>query len=198
MFLLTRIFPFSTSDPEVESTWSTTKWRQIKSFDTWYYIATCATLCGCFSSKSKETNVFPKHILKSKARDQSVQATKKLFCHVIVKNYLCNLLFKFLIKIESTWRSEIKEKTPSSDFTNFGRIVRSSHRRCSIKNLFSKILQYSQETPVLGSLFSKVADLSVQPRCFLWTAVFWLFQMLTANAFLQFDWLEQRAYFWHF
>ena len=60
----------------------------------------CATLCVSFSSKSKATNVFPKHISKSKARDQSIQARKKLFCHVIVKNYLCNVLCKFLIRIE--------------------------------------------------------------------------------------------------
>ena len=31
---------------------------------------------------------------------------------------------------------------------------RSSHRRSSVKKLFLKILQYSQETPVLESLFS--------------------------------------------
>ena len=38
-----------------------------------YYIVTCATPCVSFSSKA--INVFPKHILKSKARDQSIQAT---------------------------------------------------------------------------------------------------------------------------
>ena len=51
----------------------------------------CATLCVSFSSKWKAINVFPKHIPKSKARDQSNQVTKKLFCHVIVKNYLSNV-----------------------------------------------------------------------------------------------------------
>ena len=65
-----------------------------------------------FLSKSKATNVFPKHILKSEACDKSVQARKKLFCHVIVKNYLWNVLYKFLIKIKSTWRPEIKEQVP--------------------------------------------------------------------------------------
>ena len=39
---------------------------------------TCATLCVSFSSKSEVNNVFPKHILKSKARDQSIQESKKL------------------------------------------------------------------------------------------------------------------------
>ena len=40
-----------------------------------------------------------------------------------------------------------------------GRTVRSNHRRFSIKNLFLKSLQYPQETPVLWSLFKKVAAL---------------------------------------
>ena len=95
------------------------------------------------------TNVFPKNILKSKARDQSIQARKKLFCHVIVKNYLCNVLCKFFIKIESTWRREIKEQTPQLILLYRGRTIRSSHRRCSIRELFLKILQYPQEAPVL-------------------------------------------------
>ena len=37
-----------------------------------------ATLCASFSSKLEAINVFPKHILKSKARDQSIQESKKL------------------------------------------------------------------------------------------------------------------------
>ena len=90
--------------------WSTAKCRRRKFSDTWHNIALCATLCINFSSKSKATNVFPKHILKSKARDKLIQARKKLFCHVIVKNYLCNVLRKFLIKFESTWRREINKK----------------------------------------------------------------------------------------
>ena len=60
-----------------------------------------ATLCVSFSSKSKAINVFPKHVLKSKARDQSIQASKKLFCHVIVKNYLCNVSWK----LKKKWKS---------------------------------------------------------------------------------------------
>ena len=61
------------------------------SFDTWYYIAICATLCVRLLSKSKAINIFPKYILKSKAHDQSVQVTKKFFCRMIVDNYLCNI-----------------------------------------------------------------------------------------------------------
>ena len=109
------------------------------------------------------------------ARNKSVQARKKLFCHVIVKNYLCNVLCKFLIKIESTWRREIKEQASHLTLLYCGRTVRSSHRRCSIKKLFLKILQYPQETPVLEFLFKKVAGLKArsfikkrhQLRCFL-------------------------------
>ena len=127
-------------------------------FDTWYYIVTCTTLCVSFSSKAKAI-VFPKHILKSKARDHSNQTSKKLFCHVIIKNYLSNVSWKFLIKIESTWRREIKEQAPQLTLLYRGRTVRSSHRRCCIRKLFLKILQYPQETPVLESIFKKVADL---------------------------------------
>ena len=115
-------------------------------------------LCVSFSSKSKATNVFPKHILKSKARDQSIEARKILFCHVIVKNYLCNVLCAFLIKIGSTWRREIKEQIPQLTLLYCSRTVRSRHRRCSIGKLFLKISQYPQETPVSESIFKKVAD----------------------------------------
>ena len=113
--------------------WLTARCRRRKSFDTWYNIVICATLCVSFSSNSKTTNVFPKHILKSKACDQSIQARKKLFCHVIVKNYFCNILSKFLIKIESMWRREIKEQTPQLTLLYCSRTVRSNHQRCSIK-----------------------------------------------------------------
>ena len=157
-FCLRGILPFSKSYPESDSPWATAKCKGRKSFGTWYYIVTCATLCVSFSSKPKAINVFPKHILKLKARDQSIQARKKLFCHVIVKNYLGNVSRKFLIKIESTWRYEIKEQAPQLILLYRGRTVRGSHRRCSIK-LFLKTLQYPQKTTVLESIFKRVADL---------------------------------------
>ena len=109
-FCLHGILPFSESNPEMEDTWKPAVCRAAKSFDPWYYIVTCATLCVSFSSKPEAIHVFPKHILKSKARDQSIEASKKLFYTVIVKNYLCNVSWRFLIKIESTWRCEIKEQ----------------------------------------------------------------------------------------
>ena len=148
-FCLHGIRPFSKLYPEIESsTWPTATCRGKKSFE----------LCVSFLSKSKAINVFPKHILKSKARDQSIQAKKKLFCHVIVRNYLCNLSWKFLIKIESTWRREIKELGPQLTLTYRGRTARSSDRSC-IKKLLLDVLQYPQETPVLKSIFKKVAGL---------------------------------------
>ena len=151
-FCLRGILPFSKSYPEIESTWPTTKCRGGKSFDILHYIVTYATLCASFSSKSN-SNVFPKHILELKARDQSMQARKKLFCYVIVKNYLCNVFWKFLIKIESAWKREIKEEAPQLTLLYRGRAVRSSHRRCRIRKLFLKVLQYPQEIPVLESIF---------------------------------------------
>ena len=161
-FCLHGILPFSKSYPEIESTWPTAKCRGRKSFDTWYYIVTCATLCVSFSSKSKAINVFPKHILKSKARDQSIQARKKLFSHVIVKNYLCNFSWKFSPQNRKYVEAQNQRTATPVDFIALlyrGRTVRSSHRRCCIRKLFLKILQYPQETPVLESIFKKVADL---------------------------------------
>ena len=95
----------------------------------------CKALCK-FSPKSRSINVFPKQILESKALGQSIQARKELFCHVIVKNYLCNFSWKFLIKIESTWRHEIKEQALQLTLLYHGRNFRSSHHRCCIWKLF--------------------------------------------------------------
>ena len=78
-FCLHAIPPFSRSYPEIESTWPNAESIGRKSFDTRYYIITCVTRCVSFSSKSKAINVFPKQILKPKARDQSIQARKELF-----------------------------------------------------------------------------------------------------------------------
>ena len=152
-FCLHSILPFSKSYPQIESTWPTAKCRGRKSFDTWYYIVTCATLCVSFSSKSKAINVFPKHILKLKAHYQSIQVRKKLFCHVIIKNYFWNVSWKFLIKSESTWRRVIQQQAPQLTLLYYGRTVWSSHRMCCIRK------QYPQGTPVLGSIFKKVGDL---------------------------------------
>ena len=100
----------------------------------WHVIVVviCATLCVSFSSKSKATSVIPKRILKSKARNQSIQARKKLLCQVEVKNYLHSVLRRFLIKTKSTWRREIKEQTPQLNFLCSDMTVENSYRRSSI------------------------------------------------------------------
>ena len=120
----------------------------------------CAILYVSFSSNSKASNVFPKPILEPKACDESIQISNTLFCHVIVKNYLCNVLCKlFLIKIESKWRWESKKQTPQLTLLYCDRTVRSSQRRCSVKKQFLKMSQYPKETPVLESLLRTVAGL---------------------------------------
>ena len=162
-----------------------------------WHIVICATFCVSFPSKSKAINVFPEHILKSKARDKSIQARKKLFCHVIVRNYLCNVLCKFLIKFESTWKREFKKQIPQLTLLYCGRTFRSRHGRFFIKELFLKILQYPQKN--LGwslffknkQLFKKETPAQVfsceycrifKTTCFEkhpQTADFWLFQWFT-------------------
>ena len=47
----------------------------------------CATLCVSFSSKSKAINVFPKHILKSKACDHSIQARNCFVMRIICATF---------------------------------------------------------------------------------------------------------------
>ena len=80
---------------------------------------------------------------------------------------MCNFLCKFLTKIEKTLRREIKEQTPHLTLLCCVRTVRSSHRRCFIKNLFLKIMQYTQEIPVLESLFSKVLNKGLKASNFI-------------------------------
>ena len=89
-------------------------------FDTWYYIVIGATLCVSFSSKSKGINVFPKYNLKSKARDQSIQASKKLLRYAIVKNYLSDHNRKHV-------RCEIKEQAPQLTLLYHGGVVLESY-----------------------------------------------------------------------
>ena len=73
------------------------------------------------------------------------------------------LLVQRFVKVftqnQSKWRCEIKEQAPQLTLLYRGRTVRSSHRRCFIRKLLLKILQYQQETPVLESIFKNLADL---------------------------------------
>ena len=109
----------------------------MKSFDTWCYTVICATLFESFHKNRKQLMFFQNIFWSWK---QSIQVRKKLFCRVIVNNCVCNFLYKFLIKIESTWWREIKEQTSEA----------------FIKKLFLKISQYPPEILVLESLFKKV------------------------------------------
>ena len=103
----------------------------------------CNTLYKFFLSKSKVTNVFSKHFLKSKTRDQSIQVTKTLFCHITVNNCLCSVFCMFLIKIESKWSGEIQEQTLQLTLLYSGRTIRSSQWRCSVKKAVFKNLAMS-------------------------------------------------------
>ena len=67
--------------------------------------------------------IFFQNIFKLEARDLSIQGRKKLFCHVIIKDYLRNLLCNFLIKVGSTWKCKIKEQTPLLTLLYSGRTV---------------------------------------------------------------------------
>ena len=82
--------------------------------------------------------MFFQNVFCNRKRDPSIQARKKLICRVIVRNYLCNVLRNFLIKIESTWRLEIKDQTAQLTLLYRGRTVRCSHQRCSIKKVVLK------------------------------------------------------------
>ena len=108
-----------------------------------------------FSSKLEATTVFPKYILKSKVCSKSIQARKKLYCHVRVKNYLCNILWKFLIKIKSMWRHKIKEQAPQLTLLYCGRTVRIRHWRCSIKKAVLKNFAISTGNTCVGVSFRK-------------------------------------------
>ena len=100
--------------------------------------------------------MFFQNTLKSKACDKSIQVRTKLCCHVIVKNYLCNVLCKFLINFESLWRYEIKELIPKMTLLYYGRTVRSSHRMFSIKKLFLKFRNIQKKHLCLSLFFKKL------------------------------------------
>ena len=102
-FCLHVIFPFSKSCPEIESTWPTAKCNRRKSFDTWYYIVTCATLCVNFSSKSKPVNVFLKTYSQIKST-WPINSSKEAI--VLSRDnkelFVQHFSWKFLIKIKNT------------------------------------------------------------------------------------------------
>ena len=111
-FCLHSILLFSKSCPEIESTWSTVKCRWRKSFGIWYYIVICAMLCVSFSPKSKASYVFPKHILKLTAHDQSIQARNCFFTwyYIIICTTFC---VSFLSKSKACEGRNQRTDTPA-------------------------------------------------------------------------------------
>ena len=93
----------------------------------------------------------------------------KVFWLVILRSYLCNILCKFFIKIESTRRREIKEKSPQLIWLYCGRAARSSHRRCSVKKAVLKNFAIFTGNSCVG-VFSKKNCRSEGPNTgvFLW------------------------------
>ena len=87
---------------------------------------------------------------------------------MIVKNYFCNLLWKFLIKIESTWRREIKEQAPQLTLLYCGRSFRSSHQRCSLENSVLKNFAISTGSTCVGLSFLKSYRSEGPQSVFLW------------------------------
>ena len=119
------------------------------------YSYLCNTLCKLFIKIESNYNDFPKYILKLKAHDKSIEARKKLYCHVTVSNYLCNALWMFLIKIArgGARRGDFKEQAPQLTLRHCGRTVRSSHLRWSIKKAVLKNFAISTGNSCVGVSF---------------------------------------------
>ena len=86
---------------------------------------------------------------------------------MIVKNCLCNVLHKCLIKMKSTWRHRIKEQTPQLTLLYFARTFGSSHWRCSINKPVLKDCKLSTGNSCMGFLFIKVAGLKFYVQLYL-------------------------------
>ena len=130
----------------------------------------------CNASKSKATNVFPKHILKSKEHDQSIHARKKMFCRVIVQNYLCNILCKSLIKMETRGGTKSKNRHPSWLYSTEVGLPEAAIEDAQWKSRSYKFRNIDRKMPLLGFLFNKVEGRQVcnffknrlQHRCLLY------------------------------
>ena len=72
--------------------------------------------------------------------------------------YLCNVLLKFLINIESTCICNVKEVTPQLTLLY---CTVAGLSEATTRGVLLKISQYPQETLVLESLLKKAADLKV-------------------------------------
>ena len=99
--------------------------------------------------------MFFQNILKSKVCDNSIQARKKLFCQVIVKNYLCNFLCKFFFQN----RKHVEVKNQRMTLLYCGRTIRSKCRkqRCSTKkNCFLKFPNFLRKHLCRSLLLKKL------------------------------------------
>ena len=110
-------------------------------------------VCVCFSLQSKGTNVFPKHILKSKARDQPIQTRKKLTPKLTFKK----LEYCFLVeatKIENTsCPFKTKNRHPSWLHCTVVGLSEAATRGALYKKLFLKVLIYLEENTYVGVSF---------------------------------------------
>ena len=87
---------------------------------------------------------------------------------------MCNVLFKFLSKSKAPGGGKSKNKHSSWFYCTAVGLSEAATGRILYKKLFLKILQYPQETPLLESIFKKVAGLKArnfiikrpQLRCF--------------------------------
>ena len=87
-------------------------------------------VCVCFSLQSKGTNVFPKHILKSKARDQPIQTRKKLtpkltfkklkYCFLVEATKIENTPFPFKLLCQKPMLKQIEWRLQNGPITTSG------------------------------------------------------------------------------
>ena len=101
----------------------------------------------CFSKTYSEIERYP-----------LIQARKKLTCHVIA--FVQRFLSVFDQYRKHAGARNKKKQTPQLALRYCGRTVRSSHRRCSVKNAILKKFVISTGNTALESLFKKVAGLN--------------------------------------
>ena len=89
--------------------WSTAKCRRRKSSDTLCNIVICATLCV--------TNVFLKHILKSKARNKLIQARKKIILSLDSKELFVQRFAYILDQVRKHVKAPNQITNTLADFT---------------------------------------------------------------------------------
>ena len=136
-------------------------YKRRNSFYKWYYMLFVQRFAEVFHQSRKQL-VFFQNILRSTARDQWVQAKKKLLCLVIVKNYFYGVLCSVWSLSKARGDAKSKNRQPSADFTVAtccGSTVSSSHPRCSIKKSVLKNFAILTGSTCVGCLFKRIAGL---------------------------------------